>query len=150
MMFDFQSYVKACGEIKLYNLSVYSGSFGEWINCHPHTLNAAIPLLLQGMENPEVATAATMALKDVTRENLEHIQPFIPQILSACQVKIFPYYFTVVTFMTNSQTVLLVKMWLQIQVSLKYNNFKEFLKRSQSCCCYYYVYTLLLTCVNLS
>ncbi|XP_053395746.1 importin-13-like [Mercenaria mercenaria] len=61
------------------------GSFGEWMNYHPQSLSCAIPLLLQGLGNPEVAMAATMALKDVTRETLEHIQPFVPQILQACQ-----------------------------------------------------------------
>ncbi|XP_060584457.1 importin-13-like, partial [Ruditapes philippinarum] len=61
------------------------GSFGEWMNCHPQSLPCAIPLLLQGLSNPEVAMAATMALKDVTRETLEHIQPYVPQILQACQ-----------------------------------------------------------------
>ena len=63
-----------------------TGAYGEWMSCHPQSLVAAIPLLLQGLENPEVATAATMALKDLTRENLEHIEPFIPQILASCQV----------------------------------------------------------------
>ncbi|KAL4235994.1 Importin-13 [Mactra antiquata] len=61
------------------------GSFGEWMNCHPESLQCAIPLLLQGLGNPEVATAATMALKDVTRETLDHIEPYTPQILHACQ-----------------------------------------------------------------
>lgn len=65
-----------------------SGSYGEWMNYHPQSLSCAIPLLLQGLGNPEVAMAATMALKDITRETLEHIQPFVPQILPACQVRI--------------------------------------------------------------
>lgn len=59
------------------------GSFGEWMSCHPESLRCAIPLLLQGIGNPEVAMPATMALKDVTRENLDHIQPYIQQILQA-------------------------------------------------------------------
>lgn len=57
------------------------------MNYHPESLACAIPLLLQGLSNPEVATAATMALKDVTRETLDHVEPFVPQILLACQVK---------------------------------------------------------------
>lgn len=61
------------------------GSYGEWMNYHPQSLSCAIPLLLQGLGNPEVAMAATMALKDIIRETLEHIQPFVPQILPACQ-----------------------------------------------------------------
>ena len=62
------------------------GSFGEWFNYHPDILGSVIPLILQGLTNSEVATAATMALKDVTRENLDHIGPFIHQILSSSQV----------------------------------------------------------------
>ncbi|XP_041359281.1 importin-13-like [Gigantopelta aegis] len=61
------------------------GSFGEWMNCHPENLGCIIPLILQGLGNSEVATAATMALKDVSRENLDHMQPYTGQILSACQ-----------------------------------------------------------------
>lgn len=61
------------------------GSFGEWMSCHPECLGCAIPLLLQGIGNPEVAMPATMALKDVTRENLDHIKPYIQQILTACK-----------------------------------------------------------------
>ena len=64
-----------------------TGSFGEWMSCHPESLGCAIPLLLQGIGNPEVAMPATMALKDVTRENLDHIQPYIQQILQASKVR---------------------------------------------------------------
>ena len=65
---------------------LYSGSFSEWMNYHPTPLSSAIPLLLQGLGNTDVAMASTMALKDVTRENLDHIQPYISQILQASQV----------------------------------------------------------------
>lgn len=61
------------------------GSFGEWMSYHPQSLQNAVPLLLQGLGNAEVAQASTMALKDITRENLEHIKPFIPQIVQASQ-----------------------------------------------------------------
>ncbi|KAH3721182.1 importin-13-like [Dreissena polymorpha] len=61
------------------------GSFGEWMSYHPQSLQVAIPLLLQGVANTEAAQAATMALKDITLENLDHIRPFVPQILRACQ-----------------------------------------------------------------
>uniref|UniRef100_K1QJI9 Importin-13 n=1 Tax=Magallana gigas TaxID=29159 RepID=K1QJI9_MAGGI len=64
------------------------GSYSEWINCHPGYLNCVIPLILQGLQglqNSEIAESATMSLKDVTGENLDHIQPHAPQILGACQ-----------------------------------------------------------------
>ncbi|XP_064604586.1 importin-13-like [Liolophura sinensis] len=73
--------------VKLISTALYMiGSFGEWLSYHPNCLGCVIPLLLQGMENPEVATAATMALKDVTRETLDHIHPYSHQILSSCKV----------------------------------------------------------------
>ena len=53
---------------------------------HPETLSAVLPLVLQGIGNVDVGTAATIALKDITRENLSNIQPFAHQILVACQV----------------------------------------------------------------
>ena len=53
---------------------------------HPETLSAVLPLVLQGITNTELGTAATIALKDITRENLSNIQPFAHQILVACQV----------------------------------------------------------------
>ncbi|XP_059166946.1 importin-13-like [Physella acuta] len=61
------------------------GSFAEWMQWHPETLSCILPLVLQGISNPEVGTAATIALKDITRENISNIQPFAHQILMACQ-----------------------------------------------------------------
>ncbi|KAL3867799.1 hypothetical protein ACJMK2_040646 [Sinanodonta woodiana] len=61
------------------------GSLGEWMSCHPESLERVIPLVLQGLRNSEVATAATLALKDITRENLDHIYPYLQQILQASQ-----------------------------------------------------------------
>lgn len=73
--------------LRLYSVhDFFLGSFGEWLNYHPDILGSVIPLILQGLTNSEVATAATMSLKDVTRENLDHISPFIHQILSSSQV----------------------------------------------------------------
>lgn len=72
--------------IKFISTALYMvGSFGEWLNCHPDILGSVIPLVLQGLTNSEVATAATMSLKDVTRENLDHIVPYVHQILSSSQ-----------------------------------------------------------------
>ena len=56
------------------------------MNNHPEILSCVLPLVLQGLGNSKVGTAATMALKDITRESLDHIRPFIPQILSTSQV----------------------------------------------------------------
>ncbi|CAG5128606.1 unnamed protein product [Candidula unifasciata] len=61
------------------------GSFAEWMQWHPETLSYVLPLVLEGISNPEVGTAATIALKDITRENLSNIQVYAHQILTACQ-----------------------------------------------------------------
>ncbi|GFS21913.1 importin-13 [Elysia marginata] len=61
------------------------GSFAEWMHWHPDTLGCVLPLVLQGIANTEVGTSATIALKDLTRENLGNIQPYAHQILIACQ-----------------------------------------------------------------
>ena len=58
------------------------------MNNHPEILSCVLPLVLQGLGNSKVGTAATMALKDITRESLDHIRPFIPQILSTSQVSL--------------------------------------------------------------
>ncbi|KAK7495094.1 hypothetical protein BaRGS_00013734 [Batillaria attramentaria] len=72
--------------ITLLSTALYMiGSFGEWMNSHPEILSCVLPLVLQGLNNSKVGTAATMALKDITRESLDHIRPFIPQILSTSQ-----------------------------------------------------------------
>ncbi|ESO93597.1 hypothetical protein LOTGIDRAFT_189780 [Lottia gigantea] len=71
---------------KLISTALYMiGCFGEWMNYHPDILGCIVPLLLQGLGNAEVATSATMALKDVTRENLDHVQPYAHQIILASQ-----------------------------------------------------------------
>lgn len=55
---------------------------------HPETLSYVLPLVLQGINSPEVGTAATIALKDITKENLANIQVYAHQILMACQVRL--------------------------------------------------------------
>ncbi|KAK3611733.1 hypothetical protein CHS0354_037313 [Potamilus streckersoni] len=72
--------------IKFLSTALYMiGSLGEWMNSHPECLAKVIPLILQGLRNSEVATAATLALKDITRENMDHIYPYLQQILQASQ-----------------------------------------------------------------
>jgi len=61
------------------------GSFAEWMQWHPETLPSVLPLVLQGLTSTDLGTAATIALKDITRENLAHIPPYAHQILMACQ-----------------------------------------------------------------
>ncbi|CAH1775868.1 unnamed protein product [Owenia fusiformis] len=61
------------------------GSYAEWINFNPEVLSSAIPLVLQGIGNQESSSCATMALKDLTRENQSHLLPFAKDILHTCE-----------------------------------------------------------------
>lgn len=71
------------------------GAYAEWINHHPVALRDVMPLLLMGLDCAEVATSATMALKDLTRDCQPSIAPFCSSILHAAKVnscKISEYY----------------------------------------------------------
>lgn len=60
------------------------GSYAEWLNWNPNILQSVIPMLLRALQNTEVVTPASLALKDITRETHDHIHPFADQILTAC------------------------------------------------------------------
>lgn len=59
------------------------GAYAEWFNSHPKSLTHVIPLLTLGLENAETAPAATLSLKDLSRECQFSIQPYSQLILSA-------------------------------------------------------------------
>ncbi|XP_074641509.1 importin-13-like [Tubulanus polymorphus] len=61
------------------------GAYSEWLNFHPDILASVIPLLLQGLNNTDLAHNASVALRDITRECREHMGPYVQQILSASQ-----------------------------------------------------------------
>ena len=63
-----------------------TGSYAEWISTHPEVLGSVIPLMLQGVKDTELAQPATLSLKEVVRENQDHILPFVGQILTASKV----------------------------------------------------------------
>lgn len=63
------------------------GSYSDWIFHHPMILPRILTLLLLGLKGSSsmTAVAATMALKDLTRECQRHIEPYAPNILLACK-----------------------------------------------------------------
>ncbi|XP_014680934.1 PREDICTED: importin-13-like [Priapulus caudatus] len=61
------------------------GAYAVWINNHSEVLTGVIPLLLQGVTNPDVAPSATMALKDIARDCQPLMKPFSQHILNSCQ-----------------------------------------------------------------
>ena len=66
-------------------LHIFQGAYAEWISQHPEILGNVLPLLLQGILDTELAQSATLALKDVLRENQSHLKQFVPSILSSCK-----------------------------------------------------------------
>ncbi|XP_046679331.1 importin-13 [Homalodisca vitripennis] len=59
------------------------GAYADWMNCHRETLQHVVPLLMFGLENPETAPAATMSLKDITRECQLAMEPYSHHLLTA-------------------------------------------------------------------
>jgi hypothetical protein len=66
-----------------------AGAYAEWINAHPSVLSHVIPLLITGLGSGDLAPAATMALKDLTRDCQTSMAPFAHHILQASQVLTF-------------------------------------------------------------
>lgn len=60
-----------------------TGAYAEWFNLHPKSLAHVVPLLTLGLENTETAPAATLSLKDLSRECQFSVQPYSQLILSA-------------------------------------------------------------------
>lgn len=71
-----------CTNCTLVSQAMYFiGAFSEWMGEHPEMLLTAIPMLLQGLSNPELAIAATLALKEVVQENQIYVLPIASQTL---------------------------------------------------------------------
>lgn len=77
----------------------FIGAYAEWINHHPVALRDVMPLLLMGLDCAEVATSATMALKDLTRDCQPSIAPFCTSILLAAKVH---NYFVTIGFLSGN------------------------------------------------
>ena len=61
------------------------GAYAEWLSAHPAYLGHVLPILIFGLSNPEAAPAATMALKDITRDCQMGIRPYAETLLQACE-----------------------------------------------------------------
>lgn len=57
------------------------GAYADWINSHPEVMGCVMPLLLMGLQNADVAPSASFALKDITRDCYDCLQPYAEQIL---------------------------------------------------------------------
>jgi hypothetical protein len=61
------------------------GSYSDWITEHPEMLENVLPLVISALDKPEVATSATMALKDLTHSCQKYLLPYADHILIAAQ-----------------------------------------------------------------
>ncbi|XP_071954474.1 importin-13-like [Antedon mediterranea] len=65
----------------LYMLEAYS----EWLADMPDALDCVIPLVLSGLNNPDLSVPATMSLKEITRECALDMKPHADRILTSIQ-----------------------------------------------------------------
>lgn len=69
----FQLEASACSTI---------GEFSEWISLNPNFIERSLELVIHGLsQGPITASAASIALKDLTRECGEQMAPLAPSIL---------------------------------------------------------------------
>lgn len=64
-----------------------SGAYADWLNFHQEHLHHVIPLMMAGLVNERLVSAASQALRDLTLECPVTITPFASPILDACQVR---------------------------------------------------------------
>ena len=71
------------------NLRVFStvldciGGFSDWLAMHPQLLPHVTPIVTSALGNPELSLAATMALKDISRDCTDSMQPYAGEVIDA-------------------------------------------------------------------
>ena len=60
------------------------GGFAEWLAMHPTLLPLVAPIVTSALKDPELALAATMALKDICRDCSEGMRPQADEVIAAC------------------------------------------------------------------
>jgi len=71
------------------NIRVFStvldciGGFSDWLAMHPQLLPHVTPIVTSALANPELSLAATMALKDISRDCTESMQPYAGEVIDA-------------------------------------------------------------------
>jgi len=61
------------------------GGFSDWLAVHPHLLPHVTPIVTSALTNPELSLAATMALKDISRDCTDSMKPYAEQVISSIQ-----------------------------------------------------------------
>ena len=61
------------------------GGFSDWLAMHPQLLPHVTPIVTSALTNPELSLAATMALKDISRDCTDSMKPYAEQVISSIQ-----------------------------------------------------------------
>jgi len=61
------------------------GGFSDWLAMHPQLLPHVTPIVTSALSSPELALAATMALKDITRDCSDSMKPYAEQVITSIQ-----------------------------------------------------------------
>ena len=68
----------------IFGLTLIVG-FSDWLAMHPHLLPHVTPIVTSALTNPELSLAATMALKDISRDCTDSMKPYAEQVISSIQ-----------------------------------------------------------------
>jgi len=60
------------------------GGFAEWLAMHPNLLPMVAPIVTSALKDPNLALAASMALKDISRDCSEGMRSQAEEVIAAC------------------------------------------------------------------
>lgn len=61
------------------------GSLAEWLADHPVMLGGVLPMVLQGLVNPELSVSSVSTLKRICRECRQDLTPYAQEVLTVSQ-----------------------------------------------------------------
>lgn len=61
------------------------GGFSDWLAMHPQLLPHVTPIVTSALASSELSMAATMALKDISRDCTDSMKPYAEQVISSIQ-----------------------------------------------------------------
>lgn len=61
------------------------GGFSDWLAMHPQLLPHVTPIVTSALTSPELSLAATMALKDISRDCTDSMKPYAEAVIQSIQ-----------------------------------------------------------------
>ena len=61
------------------------GGFSDWLAMHPQLLPHVTPIVTSALTSPELSLAATMALKDISRDCTDSMKPYAEAVIASIQ-----------------------------------------------------------------